>query len=428
MDPFEIKTKKPEEYLSSLKDIYPAPYDKTTTSPYTKTRIILATGAEYEAAWFSHQNQRTVTDCDLRRDMALLRYVEKQQQQKLANLKPINESLLETTIAYEQLAVDLTAEMAQKESNFAVKKALDFALLEDFDHLYRYADLLDMDDGVHAERLVGGYTEIMPARPTAAHHRHPYDNVKEHINNYENNTQTILNTMIITAAEQQTMNYYMNGAAFYKNDQGRKLFEEISLVEEEHVTQYGALIDTSGDMLEKMLWHEYAEAYVYWSNYMTETDERIKKIWEEYFETEVSHLNAVKELVRKYLNKEYDEVIVNHKFPTPLALHENVDYVRKILADTVQYTGDLTEYENIDNLPTNHRFFRFNSRLTDPVGEEAGHKVIADYIKNQGKDYRYEKYDHPIKALRERCKDNCAVGIKPDAAKSSGFTPLENIG
>ena len=425
MNPFELKVKKTEDHLQSLCDIYPEPYDKNAVDPYTKTRIILATGAEYEANWFSHQSVRTVEDADLRRDMALIRYVEKQQQQKNANLKPLNESVLETTIAYEQLAVDLTAEMAQKECNFNVKKALDFALLEDFDHLYRYADLLDMDDGVHAERLVGGYTEIMPARPTFAHHRHPYDNVKYSIKGYENNTQTILNTLIITAAEQQTMNYYMNVAAFYKNDRGRRLYEEISLVEEEHVTQYGSLIDVTPSLVEKMLWHEYAEAYVYWSNYMTETDERIKRYWERNFETEVSHLDAVREALKKYMKKDYDEVIVNATFPEPLSLHENVDYVRKILSETVQYTGDMEDYKNVDELPEGHRFFTFNARLTSPIREEAGHQVVADYIKDMGKDYRYQKAAHPIRDMQSRDKDNVTVGVKPNATESSGFTPLK---
>jgi len=426
MNPFELKVKNPEDYLESLKDIYPTPYDKNETDPYTKTRIILAAGAEYEANWFSHQSQRTVDDPELRRKMALTRYVEKEQQQHVACLKPVNETILETTITYEQLAVDLTAEMAQKENNFNVKKALDFALLEDFDHLYRYADLLDMDDGVHAERLVGGYTEIMPARPTFAHHRHPFDNVKNNICGYENNTQTILNTLIITAAEQQTMNYYMNAAAFYKNDRGRKLYEEISLVEEEHVTQYGSLIDTSAELLERVLWHEYAEAYVYWSNYMTETDKKIKALWEKNFEIEVSHLCAARELIKQYLKKDYDEVIYNPTFPEPLSLHENVDYVRKILSETVQYTGNLDDYENINNLPKEHRFFTFNERINSPIKEESGHRVITDYIENAGKDYRYEKAAHPIKTMQSREKDNVTVGIKPDAATSTGFTPLKN--
>ena len=64
--------------------------------------------------------------------------------------------------------MDLTAALAQTVGDEHVKKALDFALLEDFDHLYRYADLLDMETHVKAEDIVGRYTEIMPGRPTIA--------------------------------------------------------------------------------------------------------------------------------------------------------------------------------------------------------------------------------------------------------------------
>ena len=262
MNPFKEKAKKPEEYLSSIEKLYPKQYDKNETSPYTKTRIILACGAEYEANWHSHQMLRHTDDLDLKRKISLVRFLEKQQQQYLAQLKPADESILETTIAYEQLAVDLTAGMAKREKNFNVKKALDFALLEDFDHLYRYADLLDADYGIHAEKLVGKYTEIMPGRPTVAHHRHPYDNVKDCISAKKNNIQTVLNTMIITAAEQQTMNFYMNVGAHYKTEGGKRLYEEICLVEEEHVTQYGSLIDPNCDPFECTLMHEYVECYV----------------------------------------------------------------------------------------------------------------------------------------------------------------------
>ena len=57
--------------------------------------------------------------------------------QAVVALKPLDETILEHTIGYEQLAVDLTAIMAQNETDAYVKAALDFALLEDFDHLYR---------------------------------------------------------------------------------------------------------------------------------------------------------------------------------------------------------------------------------------------------------------------------------------------------
>ena len=74
---------------------------------------------------------------------------------------------------------------------------------------------MEFDDHMHAELLVGRYTEIMPGRPTIAHHRHPFDSVKFHIQGQAASPQTRLCTAIITAAEQQTMNYYMNVAGFY---------------------------------------------------------------------------------------------------------------------------------------------------------------------------------------------------------------------
>jgi hypothetical protein len=51
-------------------------------------------------------------------------------------------------------------------------------LLEDFDHLYRYANLLDLDEQIPAEQLVKKYVDIIPGRPTIAEHRHPFDSVR----------------------------------------------------------------------------------------------------------------------------------------------------------------------------------------------------------------------------------------------------------
>ena len=100
MNPFKEKSKKPEDYLDSIDNLFPKPYDKNSTPPYTKTRIILACGAEYEANWHSHQMLRNITNLDVRRNISLVRFLEKQQQQYLAQLKPADESILETTIAY----------------------------------------------------------------------------------------------------------------------------------------------------------------------------------------------------------------------------------------------------------------------------------------------------------------------------------------
>ena len=144
-NPFKEKPRKMDETIMSWNDMYVKSYDKNEVSPYTKTRCILANGTEYEATWCKHHFNRHYPDNEARRQVALLRRNEQQQQKMISLLKPIDESLLETTIAYEQLAVDLTAFLAQRADDANVKMALDFALLEDFDHLYRYANMLEAD-------------------------------------------------------------------------------------------------------------------------------------------------------------------------------------------------------------------------------------------------------------------------------------------
>ncbi len=421
MNPF---LEKPINLLGSFqnwKQLYPKAYDKNQVDPYTKTRIILMNGTEFEANWFSHQFARHVVDNDLRRELAVTRSIEKQQQIKISLLKPCNESALEHTIGYEQLAVDLTAELAKRECDCYVKKALDFALLEDFDHLYRYANLLEMMQGVKAERLVGRYTEIMPGRPTIAHHRFAKDNVKKAIDSKMADKMTVLATMIITAAEQQTMNYYMNITNLAENDMARKLYEEICLVEEEHVTQYESLMDSKATWLEMLLWHEYCECYLYWSCFVTETDAYVKSLWEENLAIEIAHLHKAVELLKKYENKDWQQVIPDGEFPTPLSLHENIEYVRGVLGTTVQFTGQLEDYINVNELPSDANFFQYQRIINPTIEIVPSHLIIDAHIRNYGKDYRYEVAPNPVPELRSRTTDNTSVGRVPDTAQSTDF-------
>ena len=412
-NPFKEKPKKIESVIMPWKDIFVKPYNKNEVSPYTKTRIILMNGTEFESTWCKHHFNRHYPDNDARRAVAFLRRSEQQQQKLISLLKPIDETLLETTIAYEQLAVDLTAFLAKRSTNKTVKKALDFALLEDFDHLYRYANLLEMDIGLHAERLVGGYTELMPARPTIAHHRHPCDTIRPSIDNKVADTVTKLDVAIITAAEQQTMNYYMNIAQFYKTQKGRELYAEIGMVEEDHVTHYGSLIDTKATLFESLLMHEYTECYLYFSMLNDESDEHVKSIWEMLLEQEIAHLHTATELLNQYENKSWEEVIPGGEFPELLSLHENKDYVRKVLATTVTLTGKGEGYADVSELDEDYKFFKYQKQVNAKPEEERGHVVICDHIEKYGEDYRVQDKEHPIKCLRSRKEDNFTLGTKP---------------
>lgn len=388
------------------------PYDKNSTDAFTKTRIILMNGTEFEQNWFMHNMSRHTDNNDLRRDIAFLRRLEQQQQKKLASLKPLDETILETTIGYEQLAVDLTAALAMNEKDEYVKAALNFALLEDFDHLYRYSDLLEFDMGIKAEKLVNGYTELMPARPTIAHHRDPHDEIRRHINSKSADLATKLCVNIITGAEQQTMNYYMNVGQFYGNEYGRALYTEIAMVEEEHVTEYGSLIDTNCTWLEGLLMHEYTECYLYYSCYKDEKDEYIKDIWRQLYEQEVGHLHYAADLLRKYEKKDPECVIPCGNFPDLLTFQPNIKYVRNVLANTVNNTADVEDYINVCELDKNSRFYQYQAKVNPSPDSEPSHKFMNMYIKDNGKDYRYEVDENPIESLRCRTEDNINVGIK----------------
>lgn len=416
MNPFEIRPEKPDSLFRARKDVISAPYSTAEVDPYTRVRTILAAGAEFEAVRFSHAFARHCVDNDLRRELALTRRIEQQQQKAIASLKPMDETVLMHTIGYEQLAVDLTALMARNEPDEYVRASLDFALTEDFDHLYRYADLLDVEQNVRADLLTGGLTEIMPGRPTISEHRYPFDDVARAVPSSLAAPETKLHTAIITAAEQQTMNYYMNVGADYDTEAGRRLYSEIAMIEEQHVSRYESLMDSSATWLEMLLNHEYAECYLYFSLYEDETDERVKALWDRHLVDEISHLHKAAELLKKYEKKDWQKVIPVGKFPKPIAFtgcsEPNKVYIRGVLKNTENTAAILEDFTSISSLPKDYEFFRYNERVNGSTASVASHRVISDYIAEFGEDYRFEESPHPIARLRNRTRDNTAVGRK----------------
>ena len=413
MNPIKEKSKSLENNFLTLKKMYHKSYNKLKTSQYKKTRVILKNGTEFESQWFMHQFARHCDEPEILAALAVVRRQEQQQQKRISCLKPINESILETTIAYEQLAIDLTAVLARHEKDENNIKALNFALLEDFDHLYRYANLLKTDKNEDADMLVGKFTEIMPGRPTVAEHRYPADDIKPHMNAQKADLYSKLVASTITAAEQQTMNYYMNIAQWYKNDVGRKLYAEIAMIEEAHVSQYESLKDPNLSWLEQWVMHEYCECWLYYSAWQDESVDHIKKIWEEHFKMEVSHLKVAAKLLKKFENKTFESVCGSGEFPQLLKLGGNKDYVRKVLGETVCLTADNTnekhDYKDIKKIPDDHRYFNYQKYMSGDPEKNASHLVIKKAIEKLGQDYRYQDKEHPVKELRDRKNDNTKI-------------------
>ena len=223
---------------------------------------------------------------------------------------------------------------------------------------------------------------------------------------------TKLDVNIITAAEQQTMNYYMNQQAFYPTALGRKLYQEIAMIEEQHVSQYESLQDPNATWLEMLLLHEYTECYLYYSCYLDETDLAIRQMWEQFLMMEIGHLHKAAQLLEKYENKHYSQVIPDARFPEPLHLGSNIEYVRGVLG-TVNVTAKHEHYTAVADLPPSADFFRYQNSVNPDAAIVPSHLVIEEYLKAFGEDYRYQTAPHPVAALESRDCDDTRVGRSP---------------
>ncbi|GAA4410094.1 hypothetical protein ACFQV2_31290 [Actinokineospora soli] len=358
------------------------PIDPDHADPYTRCRIIAMNGIEVEALLFSHQFARNCLDMDVKRRLAEVRYLEHQQQKVVNWLLPGSASALETTIAYEQVAVDLTAWVARMEPDAYLKQAYNFGVLEDFDHLYRYANLYEMVQRRKAEKIVDGLTEVIPGRPTKYHHRHPADNVRTPYDRTTTAPISKLHALTIMAAEQQTMNFYMNVGPQYMEPIARQLYQEIGLIEEEHVTHYESLVDPGETWWERLVLHEYNECYLYHSFMETESDRRVKAIWELHLNMELEHLHAACDLMRAYDEREPEEVL-GPELPAPVTFEPNKEYLRELLDTQI----DLTTLGEGYVREAHERFEAMQEALHG--GEEPpSERVIDAHRESFGDDYR----------------------------------------
>ncbi|MFL6650262.1 MAG: hypothetical protein ACJ8J7_03135, partial [Sulfurifustaceae bacterium] len=236
------------------KDLVQKPISKLDDDAFTRVRVILMNGIEFEARMFQHNCARTNRELQL--PLANVRYIEHFQQTMVNWLLGVDHSPLETTIAYEQVAIEVTASIAQQEPDPYLAQVYRYGLLEDFDHLYRYSALLDRVEGKDANNILQTYTDIMAGRPTAVEHRVPEDELRNCYDRTKAEPLTKLHAYTLMAGEQQTLNYYMNIGPMFADPVARQVYAEIAQIEEQHVTQYESIIDANETWLEKWLLHE----------------------------------------------------------------------------------------------------------------------------------------------------------------------------
>jgi hypothetical protein len=339
----------------SWRDMVQKPISKLDDDAFTRVRIILMNGVETEAIRFSHLAARV--NGALRLPLAKVRRVEQHQATMINWLIGPDHSPLETTIAYEQVAIEITAALARKEPDPYLAQCFRFGLLEDFDHLYRYAAMLDRLEGKDANNILQSYTDIVPGRPTSAEHRAPEDDLRRHYQRSSAKLQTKLHVMTLVGAEFQTHDYYMNIGPLFADPLARQLYAEIASIEEQHVTHYSSLIDPTESWLEMWLLHEANEVYTYYSCLQHETNNQVKAIWDRFLDYELGHFHLVADLFKQYERRDPAEIITG-PLPEPLEFKSQRNFVRETLLNEVDLRARGMDFVGIDDESDATRAYR----------------------------------------------------------------------
>jgi rubrerythrin len=359
------------------RDMVGKPISKLDDDAFTRVRIILMNGIELDALRMKHIAARR--NRELRVPLAKIRRCEQHQATMINWLLGPDHSPLETTIAYEQVAIEVTAAVAQREPDPYMAQAYRFGLLEDFDHMYRYSALLDRLEGKDANNILQSYTDILPGRPTVVEHRAPEDDVRESYDRSKADQLTKLHALMITASEFQTHDYYMNIGPLFADPVARQLYAEIASIEEQHVTQYGSLIDPDESLLEQMLLHEAMEAYNYYSCVQQETNPRIKAMWERFLDYELGHFHMVAELFKQYEKRDPAEIITG-PLAEPVTFASQREFVRQVLSQEVDLRANGTQF--VDKAQESQASIDYRTQLNS--AGSPSETVAAGYVWSPG--------------------------------------------
>ncbi|MBZ2207571.1 hypothetical protein [Massilia soli] len=370
------------------RDMVQKPISKLDDDAFTRVRIILTNGLENEALRFGHMAARH--NLALRLPLAKVRRTEQHQATMINWLIAADHSPLETTIAYEQTAIEVTAAVAQREPDTYLAQVYRFGLLEDFDHLYRFSALLDRMEGKDANNILQSYTDVMHGRPTSEHHRAPEDELRRPYVSSTADLITRLHALMLVAGEYQTHDYYMNIGPLFADPLARQLYAEIASVEEQHVTQYSSILDPGDSWLEQWVLHEATECYLYYSCIEQESNHHVRAIWERFLDYELGHFHMACEALQKFDSRDPAEIIAS-SIDSPLAFRSQRDFVRKVLASEIDVRADGTRF--IDKAQEGALSQRYRAMVnTDGSPSDT---VASGYVWSPGTELYRKKWTTP---------------------------------
>ena len=323
------------------KELAQKPISKLDDDAFSRVRVILMNGVELDALRLQQVLLRMLREG--REDIACLMRVEQHQATAINWMLSADHSPLEATIAYEQVAIEVTASVAQLEPDPIMAQGYRFGLLEDFDHLYRYAALMDRLEGKDANNILQGYTDVVPGRATMAHHRSPENDLMQPYP-ADAALATRLHALTLVGGEYQTHDYYMTVGPQFTDPVARLLYAEIASVEAQHITHYGSMLDPGETPLEKLLLQQAAEVWNYQACAQQESDRRLRALWERFLDHELGHLQVALRLFKDVERRDPAEILGDGTLPPGIVFKSQREFVRRVLAAEVGLRKDGTRF------------------------------------------------------------------------------------
>ena len=365
----------------------------------SRERLLLAALLERCAAAHAVEN----APVELRPKLAWLRRRSLERSLRLAARLPACPPV-EEAVRLDQLEADLTAALRAVPGTGAIRPALDFALLEETDQLYRFANLLDAEQDAPAESVTGGRTEITPGRPCIAAHRHPLDSAFRPLDFDGAPRAALLAVALLAPLERHVSSLYARRAGEAADGGARALFAEMALIEEQHASQYESLWDPRRAALQNLPLRAAALRYAYISLEAMETSETLRALWRDHLAETAKDLEALRALA----GGDPDE-----DFPPPFLFGDASALARELMPRQVTLTMLEDSLVPSGLLPADCRYFAWQRALNGDGEATPSHRVVRRYAGRYGTDYRFERTPNPIEALQNRRADNVSLGCAP---------------
>ena len=136
------------------------------------------------------------------------------------------------------------------------------------------------------------------------------------------------------------------------------------------MTQYGLLGDPRETMLEKMAMIELNEAYNYFSCAETESDSRIRSIWEMFARMEITHFAMCAELIRKHEGRDIRDIMKADVIEPLIVFESNKDYVNRVIDEQLDLSPHNMEFVRLRDLPDDWASFAYQ-RVMNAKGVRA---------------------------------------------------------